>query len=66
MKGFIDDRFWTISDERLIKQRMTEKQWAGILLASNDLIIVRGNCRQLVAKKLGYGVVEITLEPKED
>ena len=50
-------------DEGLVAQRMRDKEWAEILLANEDKITVRGRLRQLVAKKLGYGVVEITLSP---
>ena len=59
----IDNRFWQIADESLVQQRMRAKDWAELLLDSKDKVIIRGRLRTLVAKKLGYGVVEITLEP---
>jgi len=59
----IDNRFWQIADESLVQQRMRAKDWAEILLSSKDKVIIRGRLRTLVAKKMGYGVVEITLEP---
>jgi len=59
----IDNRFWQIADESLVQQRMRSKDWAEILLSSKDKIIVRGRLRTLVAKKMGYGIVEITLQP---
>ena len=58
----IDGRFFTLKEE-LVKQRMHERDWSSILLHSKDQIIVRGRLRTLVAKKLGYGIVEVTLEP---
>ena len=62
----IDNRFWTIADESLVKQRMKASDWAQILLASRDQVIIRGRCRELVAKKMGYGIVEVTLKPLEN
>lgn len=59
----IDNRFWQIADESLVQQRMRAKDWAELLLSSKDKVIIRGRLRTLVAKKMGYGVVEITLEP---
>ena len=51
---------WQIEDYR---QRMTSKQWKELLLQEEDMIIVKGRLRRLVAKNLGYGVVEIYKKP---
>ncbi len=48
---------WMIGD---YKQRMTTGQWKVILLNNNDTVTYAGRVRQLVAKKLGYGVVEVS------
>ena len=54
---------WQIEDFR---QRMTNKEWKQILLNHEDKIIVRGRLRQLVAKNLGAGVVEIYKKPLKE
>jgi hypothetical protein len=41
-------------------ERMTTREWKQILLAGGDSIIYRGCVVKLVAKRLGYGVVEIS------
>ncbi len=41
-------------------QRMTTAEWRDVLLNHGDTIIYRGNVVQLVAKRLGAGVVEIS------
>lgn len=41
------------------KQRMSVKDWKEVLLNDMDTIIFRGEIRQLGAKNLGYGVVEV-------
>jgi hypothetical protein len=45
------------------KQRMILNQWKEILLAGEDKLIFRGKLRQLRARKIGAGVVEIYKEP---
>jgi len=46
---------------------MTRKDWAKILLDGGDTIIVNGRVRQLKARNLGAGIVEIYKAPiKED
>ena len=55
-----NDGHWIFEDYR---QRMTTKQWKELLLAEEDKIIVKGILRQLVAKSLGCGVVEIYKKP---
>ena len=47
-------------------QRMPENVWRKILLDERDKIMVNGRLRQLVAKKLGFGVVEISKKPLDD
>lgn len=56
------DYHWT--DEEF-KQRMTTKQWKKLLLEGEDKLIFRGKVTQLVAKKLGYGVVEVSKNLEE-
>lgn len=48
------------------KQRMTTKEWKKILLNEEDRIIFRGNLRQLKARSLGAGVVEVYKEPTKE
>jgi hypothetical protein len=57
-----ENRHWTVED---YKQRLTTKQWKTILLNEDDKIIFKGRLRQLVAKNLGAGVVEISKKPLE-
>ena len=56
----LDDRHWTAENHT---QRMPYKQWRGILLEEADRIIIRGTIRYLIARKLGYGVVEVSKKP---
>ena len=44
-------------------QRITEKEWSKILLNHEDTITCRGRTRQLLAKDLGYGVIEVYMKP---
>lgn len=41
-------------------ERFTTAQWKQILLDHRDRIIYKGCVCQLIAKKLGYGVVEVS------
>lgn len=50
----------------MFKQRMTVKEWKKILLNHEDMIIVNGRLRQLRAKNLGAGVVEVYKEPLKE
>ena len=43
-------------------QRMTTAQWREMLLEQKDTIMVEGHLRQLIAKKLFAGVVEVKKE----
>lgn len=56
----LDDGHWLAES---FKQRMPAKQWREILLAGNDRILVSGELRQLIAKRLGLGVVEVSKQP---
>ena len=58
----VSPNHWTM--EKYV-ERMSAKQWRGVLLNGQDTLIVGGNLRQLVAKNLGYGVVEVSKEPYE-
>lgn len=42
------------------KQRITVKQWRQMLLDEGDHIIFEGHFCPLIAKDLGYGIVEIS------
>jgi hypothetical protein len=60
----ISDNHWRIEG---YSERITAKQWRKMLLDGSDEIICHGSLRKLVAKKLGYGVIEISKKPlKED
>ena len=54
-----DSGHWQTED---YKQRMSIKEWKKILLEANDKVIFGGRLRQLKAKKLGYGILEIYKE----
>jgi len=45
-------------------QRMTNETWKQILLHDDDQITFEGRVRRLVAKRLGYGVVEVSKEKR--
>ena len=52
----LDNNHWRLEDYR---QRMTDGDWREILLEGKDRLTYHGYIRQLAAKKLGSGVVEI-------
>ena len=54
---------WTLEH---YTQRITSKEWKQLLLNDEDKLISKGRLRQLKAKKLGVGVVEIYKEALED
>jgi len=56
----LSENHWTIE---AFKQRMTVKSWRQILLDGGDLIFVAGRSRHLVAKRMGFGIVEISKAP---
>lgn len=45
-------------------QRIPSKEWKQILIEEKDTIVISGEVRQLVAKNMGSGVLEISLKPK--
>ena len=53
----LSNNHWTLED---YKERITTEQWKQILLNNDDRIMVKGQARQIQAKKLGYGVVEVS------
>jgi hypothetical protein len=44
-------------------QRMPTEHWRKILLADRDHVIYHGRMRQLLARSLGAGVVEVFKKP---
>ena len=54
--------FWTMRED-LAYQRVTTKEWKAMLLAERDRVIIRGHVRQIVAKRLGAGVLELKIKP---
>lgn len=63
-KTHVSDFFWVFESHT---QRMSVQDWRQILLDKGDSQFVNGRLRQFVAKRLGYGVVEVSLKPlKED
>jgi hypothetical protein len=44
-------------------QRMPIKHWRKILLDRRDVVVYRGHHRQLIAKNIGAGVVEVSKKP---
>lgn len=59
----LSEDHWTIE---IATQRMTVKSWRKILLAGDDRIWVAGRSRRLVAKRMGFGVVEVSKEPLKE
>lgn len=59
----LNDNHWRIPGYR---QRMTTKDWKQILLREDDTIVFRGKIVDLKAKKLGYGVVEVSKDLEEE
>jgi len=53
--------FWRVPE--IAYQRVTVAEWKAMLLAEMDTPLVMGQMRQVVAKKLGAGVVELRLAP---
>jgi hypothetical protein len=52
-----DDQHWSDPHYR---QRMTTKEWKDILLREEDKLIFHGTLVPLRAKRLGFGVVEVS------
>jgi len=57
-----DNRHWSMPH---YKQRMTHEEWATLLLNFDDTMIYQGVLTKLVARDLGYGVVEVYKEGTE-
>lgn len=47
-------------------QRMEAKHWKAILIFRQDSVIFEGRTRKLVAKSIGFGVVEVSKAPIEE
>ena len=58
---------FSLSKEHVNQEEFTErvlaKDWQGVLLRYEDKIIKNGHVRQLVAKDIGYGIVEVSKAP---
>jgi hypothetical protein len=46
------------------RTRCTRAEWREALLNGWDKVIIKGQCRRLVAVSIGAGVYEVTLSPK--
>ena len=55
----LDEQHWQFED---YAQRIKANVWKQLLLNDDDKIIHAGRIRNLKAKNLGYGVVEISKE----
>lgn len=56
--------FVQAKDETAVRQRITTTEWKKILLSYGDKFIRKGAVRQLVAKDIGFGVVEVSILPE--
>lgn len=57
MSNIRHNSLWQIET---FKQRMTYEEWKQLLLDKDDRLIYQGVLTQLVARDLGYGVVEVS------
>jgi hypothetical protein len=55
----LDNQHWILEN---YSQRMLEKDWQNILLQSKDKITFKGKITKIIAKNLGYGVIEVSKE----
>ena len=55
--NILHENHWVSED---FKQRITAKDWKLLLLNNDDKITFEGLVRRLKAKRLGYGVVEVS------
>ena len=55
----LSNSHWVIES---FTQRMTTKDWKRILLEEKDSIIFKGHIRNLKARNMGSGVVEVMKE----
>ena len=56
-EDILDEQHWKYADYH---QRMETKFWKALLLNDDDGIIFNGKVTQLIGKKLGYGIVEVS------
>jgi hypothetical protein len=56
----LSNNHWRLEEFR---ERVTTKKWKEILLEEGDKIVVGGHLRQLEAKSLGAGIVEVRKKP---
>ncbi len=59
------NNIYNFRDEH-VRVRVTTKVWTEILLSDLDRPLIHGRIRQLVGKKIGPGVYEITLQPLDE
>lgn len=59
----LDNNHYTVED---FSERLTTKEWQSLLLNGKDIIVYRGCVRKIVAKNLGYGVVEVSKAKKDE
>lgn len=52
---------WTHED---FKQRITTEEWKHLLLNNDDNVVFKGRVCRLKAKRLGFGVVEVSKAKK--
>ena len=55
-----DSRHW---DTETYRQRMTIANWRKILLQNDEKLTFNGRVRELEAKSIGFGVVEVSKKP---
>ena len=65
MKARLRECFWQVAEEHAY-QRVTTKEWREMLLNEADRPIIRGHVRQVVARPLGGGVLELRLVPLQE
>ena len=58
----LDNGHWVLP---AYKQRMTTKEWKELLLDDKNHIFYNGILTKIVAKNLGYGVVEVYKQLEE-
>jgi hypothetical protein len=58
---FFRDTAFSSDDQHI--QRCTIPVWRDALLHNQDQVVIGGNVRKLVGKDIGFGVVEVSVEP---
>ena len=56
-EDILDERHWQLKD---FKQRMITKDWKKLLMSYEDKIIYKGELIALIARNIGYGIVEVS------